>query len=301
MSATLSNLSESPTYIQRILDLERCDGNEPDIFRGAAMHSDHFVRTFGGHVAGQALVAATRTVEGKKVHSLHGYFLRPGDANAETEYRVGRPRDGRSFATRTVEALQGGEVLFSMQASFHRAGDEGPEHSDEMRAVPAPDELPAEAKAPNLGPGSRHDLNEWDIRVVSPEMYSPNQYTTSQQVVWFRSTRRLPDEDTFHACTLTYMSDMTLLHSALAAHPGHQVQLASLDHAVWFLRPFRADEWLLYDQISPSAHAGRALTHGRIFDQQGRLVAVVVQEGLTRNLREGAHAVPERDPRPEPM
>lgn len=280
-----------PVYIQRILDLELIDRN---IYRGAAMHSENFVRTFGGHVAGQALVAATRTMDDeKRVHSLHGYFLRPGDADADTLYRVGRPRDGRSFATRTVEAVQNGEVIFSMQASFHRTDDQGLEHSDDMRDVPSPEELGATARPQHLGPGSRHDLNEWDIRVVPPGDYAPNQYTKSQQVVWFRSTRRLPDEDTFHACTLTYMSDMTLLHSSLAAHPGQKVQLASLDHAVWFLRPFRADEWLLYDQISPSAHAGRALTHGRIFDRSGNLVAVVVQEGLTRNLREGATAVPE--------
>lgn len=292
MHHDLPTSASQPTYIQRILDLERIDKN---IYRGAAMHSENFVRTFGGHVAGQALVAATRTIaDDKHVHSLHGYFLRPGDANEATVYRVGRPRDGRSFATRTVEAVQEGEVIFSMQASFHRTDDEGLEHSDEMRAVPSPEELGEEANPEHLGPGSKHDWNEWDIRIVPQERYAPNQYTQSQQVVWFRSKRRLPDEDTFHACTLTYMSDMTLLHSSLAAHPGRKVQLASLDHAVWFLRPFRADDWLLYDQISPSAHAGRALTHGRIFDRAGNLVAVVVQEGLTRNLREGATAVPEK-------
>ena len=133
---------------------------------------------------------------------------------------------------------------------------------------------------------------DWDIRVVPDDQFEHNKYTPSQQLVWFRCKDRLPDNETFHVCTLAYMSDMTLLSSALVPHPGVEVQEASLDHAMWFMRPFRADEWLLYDQISPSAHAGRALTHGRIFNQKGELVAVVTQEGLTRSLAPGVEPVP---------
>ena len=127
-------------------------------------------------------------------------------------------------------------------------------------------------------------FRSWDLRVVDPAEYEQNQYTASQQVVWFRSKKPLPDDDTFHVCTLAYMSDMTLLYSALVPHPDHRVQMASLDHAMWFLRPFRADDWLLYDQTSPSAAGGRGLTHGVLFRSDGDLVAVVIQEGLTRTL-----------------
>lgn len=271
--------------IQAILDLERID---KDIFRGRAMDSKLFVRTFGGHVAGQALVAATRTVdESKRVHSLHGYFLRGGKADRETVYLVSRVREGRSFATRKVEAMQEGEVIFSMQASFHVAADEGPEHSDAMRAVPRPEEIEFSPESLPAGLNSLlSEWSDWEFRLVPRDSYTPDERASSQQLVWFRSRQQLPDDDTFHVCTLAYMSDMTLLHSAMVPHPGHEVQMASLDHAMWFLRPFRADEWLLYDQSSPSAHAGRALTQGQIFDAQGNLVAVTVQEGLTRTLRD---------------
>ncbi|PZO97496.1 MAG: acyl-CoA thioesterase II [Corynebacterium urealyticum] len=205
-------------------------------------------RTFGGQVAAQCLVAATRTVGAEyQVHSLHGYFVAAGRSEEPTLYIVERIRDGRSFCSRQVKAVQHGKPIFIMQASFHVRTDEGPEHSDEM---------------------------------------------ASQQVVWFKSKARLPDDETFHVCTLAYMSDMTLLSSALVPHRGEQYQEASLDHAMWFLRPFRADEWLLYDQVSPSAHAGRAITHGRIFNQAGELVAVVTQEGLTRKIVGDRPAVP---------
>lgn len=275
--------------IQAVLDLERID---KDIYRGSAMDSEVFVRTFGGHVAGQALVAATRTVgEDKHVHSLHGYFLRGGKASEKTVYMVSRVRDGRSFATRKVEAVQDGEVIFSMQASFHVTTDIGPEHSDTMRRVPAPEELTLSTEG--MSPWRRELINEWsdwDFRSVPPGSFEPDPRTSSQQVVWFRSKQKLPDDDTFHVCTLAYMSDMTLLHSAMVPHPDDKVQMASLDHAMWFLRPFRADEWLLYDQSSPSAHAGRGLTQGKIFDRDGNLVAVTVQEGLTRTLDESVAA-----------
>ena len=280
--------------IEYILGLERID---TDIYRGPAVESQ-LVRTFGGQIAAQALVAATETVDrSRAVHSLHGYFVAPGKSASPTVFLVDRLRDGRSFSSRQVRAVQDGETIFSMQASFHQRGDVGPEHSDLMRDVPDPETLPVD---PSTMPVSSRALLEewvdWDIRVVPSDRYEHNRYTPSQQVVWFRSKRPLPDDDTLHVCTLAYMSDMTLLHSSLVPHPGHKVQMASLDHAMWFLRPFRTDEWLLYDQVSPSASAGRALTHGRIFDRAGNLVAMVTQEGLTRTLREGAQSVPTRHP-----
>ncbi|GAB2498433.1 Acyl-CoA thioesterase 2 [Corynebacterium atrinae] len=281
--------------IEYILSLEKIDR---DIFRGPAVKST-LARTFGGQVAAQALVAATETIDAevKDVHSLHGYFVAPGKSSVPTVFLVDRIRDGRSFSSRQVRAVQDGETIFSMQASFHQRGDIGPEHSDIMRDVPGPEELePLSGAAPHSSRALLDEWGDWDIRVVPSESYEHNKYTPSQQVVWFRSKRPLPDDDTFHVCTLAYMSDMTLLHSSLVPHPGHRVQMASLDHAMWFLRPFRTDEWLLYDQVSPSASAGRALTHGRIFDRAGNLVAMVTQEGLTRTLRDGAESIPLRRP-----
>ncbi len=272
-----------------VLELETID---KDIFRGSVVPSN-FKRTFGGQVAAQALVAATNTIEDKAVHSLHGYFVGPGDARKPTVFLVERIRDGRSFASRQVRAIQDGETIFVMQASFHRTDDRGIEHSDLMREVPAPEAVTMDLdQIPKSSRVVLEEWSDWDIRKVADEDFKHNPYTASQQVVWFKSKTKLPDDPTFHVCTLAYMSDMTLLHSSLVPHPNHPVQMASLDHAMWFLRPFRADEWLLYDQVSPSAHAGRALTHGRIFNQQGDLVAVTTQEGLTRTLAQGKAEIP---------
>ncbi len=270
--------------IDDLLNLEQLDTN---IFRGKGVFSG-LQRTYGGQVAAQSLSAATKTVEEDKVvHSLHSYFIRPGKADQDTIFMVDRVRDGRSFATRLVHAIQDGETIFSLEASFHITNDEGIEHSDKMREVPPPEDvIPLEQAG---GPLKFFSMwaKDWDVRVVPDNDFAHNPYTPSQQVVWFKSRRALPDDQTFHICTLAYMSDLTLLHSALVPHRGHKVQMASLDHAMWFLRPFRADEWMLYDQVSPSAHGGRALTQGRVFDSKGNLVAMVVQEGLTRTLAEG--------------
>lgn len=276
--------------IKTMLNVERLDR---DIFRGPTIETS-LQRTFGGQVAAQALVAATATVDDAyDVHSLHAYFVAPGKSKNQTIYLVDRLRDGRSFCSRQVKAMQDGETIFVMQASFHRRGDQGVEHSDKMRDVPDPEDILMDVD------NMRHTMkalldewSEWDIRMVPSDQFQHNPYTPSQQVVWFRSKEVLPDDDTFHVCTLAYMSDMTLLQSAWVPHPDAQVQEASLDHAMWFLRPFRADEWLLYDQVSPSAANGRALTHGRIFDRQGNLVAVVTQEGLARTLKPGTKAIP---------
>ncbi|MQY21867.1 acyl-CoA thioesterase [Nocardia macrotermitis] len=268
--------------IEEALELERL---ERDIFRGASLKTQ-LPRTFGGQVAGQALVSAVRTVDPKfQVHSLHGYFLRPGNPTEPTVYEVDRIRDGRSFCTRRVTGIQDGQAIFTMSASFH-IGDEGPEHQDLMPQVPPPDDLPDAENA--MSPERLWAMREWehwDIRPIPNDQVTRRDGLGSQQQVWFRYRHPLPDDPLFHVCTLAYMSDMTLLGSSKVTHQDEPTQNASLDHAMWFLRPFRADDWLLYDQNSPSAGFGRALTGGRIFTQRGELVAAVVQEGLVRTLR----------------
>ncbi|WP_330179778.1 acyl-CoA thioesterase II [Nocardia sp. NBC_01503] len=269
--------------IEEALEIERL---ERDIFRGASTETQ-LPRTFGGQVAAQALVSAVRTVDpGYQVHSLHGYFLRPGNPLEPTVYLVDRIREGRSFCTRRVTGVQNGEAIFTMSASFH-VGDEGPEHQDEMPTVPAPDDLPDAAVS--MSPERLWAMREWehwDIRTVPQEKVDRREGLAAQQQVWFRYRHPLPNDPLFHVCTLAYMSDMTLLGSSKVPHPDEPTQNASLDHAMWFLRPFRADDWLLYDQQSPSAGFGRALTAGRIWNQRGELVAVVVQEGLIRTFRD---------------
>lgn len=270
-------------YVPTIDEILRVERIETDIFRGPAYPSV-LRRTFGGQVAGQALVSATRTVPVEfGVHSLHGYFLRPGNPDMPTVFLVDRIRDGRSFVTRRVTGVQNGEAIFSMSASFHVGTDEGIEHQDRMPSVVGPEEL-----ADRRDTGTDDDRRlfaEWenfDIRIVPRDQMELSADLAAQQRVWFRYRHRLPDDYVSHVCVLAYMSDMTLLGSASSIHRDERVQSASLDHAMWFLRPFRADEWLLYDQNSPAAGHGRALTQGRLFDQRGRLVAAVTQEGLAR-------------------
>ncbi len=268
--------------IEQILDLERLEEN---IYRGAVYNpeSGFLARTFGGHIAGQALVAGVRTVDPQfHVHSLHGYFLRPGDATKPAVYLVDRPRDGGSFCTRRVDAVQNGEVIFSMGASFQTA-QVGIEHQDVMPAVVGPDDLAC--GGPN--PSGIAQFAEWDIRRVPADLVTVLPGTASQQQVWFKHRERLPDDPLLHLCALAYMSDLTLLGSAQVNHAEDRPHLmvASLDHAMWFMRPFRADEWLLYDQSSPSAGGGRALTQGKLYNQRGQMVAAVMQEGLTRYQR----------------
>ncbi len=240
-------------------------------------------RTFGGLVAGQAMVAAVDTVDpAYAVHSLHGYFLRPGRPRLPIVFHVDEVRDGRSFCIRRVTGFQEGRAIFTMSASFHIA-QAGPEHQDEMPRVPGPEEL-------DLSWGRDEDFAsvlavewpDWQLRLVPPALTVSTTDQATRQQVWFRNIGPLPDDPLFHVCALTYMSDMTLLSAAFIPHHGQPIEGASLDHALWFLRPFRADEWLLYDQSSPSAGAGRALTQGRIYDQSGAMVASVTQEGLMR-------------------
>ena len=273
--------------IERILGLEQLEVN---IYRGAVFNPEEgfLQRTFGGHIAGQALVSAVRTVDpAYRVHSLHGYFLRPGDATKPAVYLVDRPRDGSSFCTRRVNAVQNGEVIFSMGASF-QTEQEGIEHQDHMPVTPPPDDLPDfHSKEFGFSQGRIAQFAEWDIRRVPRDQLTEVPGKVCQQQVWFKHRDPMPDDPLLHICALAYMSDLTLLASAHSTHVGERPNLmvASLDHAMWFMRPFRADDWLLYDQSSPSACGGRALTQGQIFNRSGELVAAVVQEGLTRYKR----------------
>jgi acyl-CoA thioesterase II len=269
--------------IEEILDLEQLEIN---IYRGSIFspESGFLQRTFGGHVAGQSLVSAVRTVDPRyQVHSLHGYFLRPGDAKERTVFIVERSRDGGSFATRRVNAIQHGEIIFSMGASFH-ADQEGPHHQDVMPAAPPPDGLPGLDSIKVFDDAGFKQFEEWDVCIVPRELLQLSPGKTAQQQVWFRHRDPLPDDPVLHICALAYMSDLTLLGSAQVTHLDvrEHLQVASLDHAMWFMRAFRADEWLLYDQSSPSASGGRALCQGKIFTQTGEMVAAVMQEGLTR-------------------
>ncbi len=269
----------------RLLDLEQLEVN---LFRGISPpHS--LPRVFGGQVAGQALVAAGRTVpEDRPVHSLHAYFIRPGDPRIPIIYETEQVRDGRSFTTRRVLAIQRGEAIFALSASFQHE-QHGLEHSvPGPVGVPAPDTLPdlaalaASGAAGWLGQGPR----PLDIRFVTEPTWSESRTDASDDPlhVWMRADGTLPDDQLLHVCMLTYASDLTLLGSVLARHdrPSQPVQMASLDHAMWFHRPFRADDWLLYTCFSPTATGSRGLATGRFTRPDGTLVATTVQEGLVR-------------------
>jgi acyl-CoA thioesterase II len=258
-------------------------------------------RVFGGQVAGQALVAAGRTVDPeRKVHSLHGYFVRAGDPAEPIVYDVETVRDGRSFSVRRSVASQGGRVIFFMSASFHRPETgldhhmPGPRLTPDGGDVPPPDELPTVAerlaKYPDLAEAAQRLPRPIDIRYVGePGWVKPGDRPAQQaQRVWMRVDGRLPDDPLLHACALAYASDLTLLDAVLSYHgavwgPGGFVG-ASLDHALWFHRAFRADEWFLYDSTSPSASDARGLATGRMFTLDGRHIATAVQEGLLRRV-----------------
>ena len=277
------------------LDLERLEVN---LFRGVSPQVG-WQRVFGGQVIGQALVAASRTApEDFVAHSLHGYFMRPGDPAVPIIYDVQRDRDGHSFLTRRVSAIQHGAPIFIMAASFHRRED-GFEHQLPMPKVPDPDDLPAEKEmllryADRMPANMRRYFSRErpiELKPTRPMHYlEPKVDLPPLQNVWIRATGALPDDRALHQCVLAYASDMTVLDTALVTH-GHSVfdaglMLASLDHALWFHRDFRADEWLLYAQDSPSASGALGFTRGLIFSRDGRLVASVSQEGLIRRRRD---------------
>ncbi len=250
-------------------------------------------RVFGGQVLAQALVAAERTVVGRDPHSLHAYFLLGGDPKAPILFEVERMRDGRSFTTRRVVARQKGAAIFVMTASFHVA-EAGLDHSAPMPAAPPPEACPDPYKAMELLDGSARFRMKGMLDTTSPiefrptdiKRYAPDAQPQTRQNVWTRIGGRLPDDPALHRAALLYLSDMTLLDAALRPHGltiyDHRIQVASLDHALWFHRPARADAWLLYAQESPNASSATGLVHGLLYAEDGTLVASVAQEGLLR-------------------
>ncbi|MGE5290628.1 MAG: acyl-CoA thioesterase [Micromonosporaceae bacterium] len=278
--------------LDELLDLLDLEQIELDIFRGRSP-DERVQRVFGGQVAGQALVAAGRTVPpDRPVHSLHAYFIRPGDPSVPLVYIVDRVRDGRSFTTRRVSAIQHGKPIFTLSASFHRA-ETGPEHARPMPQVPPPDEVPSSVERLEkvFGPLSDdfYRSRPIDLRFVGPLTYEVQRdpaLRRTDNLVWLRVDGELPDDPMLHVCLMTYASDMTLLDSVLLAHGlawgDGRTSGASLDHAMWFHRPFRADRWLLYAQESPVTYGARGLARGEVFTESGELVVSVVQEGLVR-------------------
>ncbi len=282
MSAALDELLS-------ILNLEPLERN---LYRGLSPQVG-WQRVFGGQVIGQALVAANRTVEGRRAHSLHAYFLRAGDPAVPIIYDVDRIRDGGSFSTRRVVAIQHGQAIFSMAASFHKE-EGGLEHQMAMPDVPPPEDLPSEAelKAKLIDRVPEPVKAYWqrerpiEIRPVDLSRYFSRDKRGPGQLVWIKATGALGEDLALHQCVLAYASDFTLLDTALIAHGRFvfdpNLMLASLDHAIWFHEPFRADDWLLYAQDSPSSSAARAFCRGTLFTRDGRLVASTAQEGLIR-------------------
>ena len=288
-------MSSAIQDVLAILDLEPLEVN---LFRGRSPQ-DRWQRVFGGQVIGQALVAACRTVDDvalRPPHSLHAYFLLGGDPRVPIIYEVDRIRDGRSFTTRRVNAIQHGRAIYSMAVSFHVA-EEGLTHQLAMPEVPKPEALPSEAEIRNglltrmPEPVRRYYERERpiELRPVEYGRYLGEKLEGGRYHVWMRATSRLPDEPAIHQCVLAYASDMTLLDAALIPHGrtvfNEDIMAASLDHSLWFHRPFRADEWLLYAQDSPNLGGARGFSLGSIFASDGTLVASVAQEGLLRQRR----------------
>lgn len=273
----------------QLLKLERI---EDRIFRGESRDLGG-ARVFGGQVLGQALTAASYTVVGRQVHSLHAYFLVAGDVNAPIVYEVDTARDGKSFSNRRVVAIQHGQPIFNMTASF-QVPEEGLEHAAAMPQVPGPEgladarELPADviARVPEKMRRFLTHERPFDVRPVEPiQVISPPRAPPVRHI-WIKTVDRLPDDPDLHRNVLAYVSDYQLVSTATLPHGIHfaegNVQLASLDHAMWFHRPFRMDEWLLYAMESPNASGGRGLARGQFFTRDGRLVASTAQEGVVR-------------------
>jgi len=273
----------------KLLGLERLEIN---LFRGTSRDIGS-AQVFGGQVLGQALVAAYATVEDRHVHSLHAYFLRRGDFNAPIVYEVDRSRDGQSFSSRRVVAIQHGEQIFHMSASF-QVPEQGLEHQMVMPAVPPPEslrdvfDLPLEMRA-QLPAGALRFLKRempFEFRVVQPVDYAHPAREPPRQDVWFRAVDKLPDDEQLHRCLLAYVSDYHLIGTAMRPHgismATPNVVVASIDHAMWFHRPVRVDDWLLYSMDSPSASGARGYARANLFTRAGVMVASTAQEGLIR-------------------
>ncbi|HEY2396132.1 MAG TPA: acyl-CoA thioesterase II [Rudaea sp.] len=285
----------SNPIVDELIDLLRLERIEEDLFRGQSR--DIGTRNvFGGQVLGQALSAAQQTVDADRpVHSLHAYFLRAGDIEAPIVYNVDRSRDGRSFSVRRVVAIQHGQPIFNFAASF-QVHEAGAEHQFDMPTVPTPEELtpPQQVPADELAK-MPVKLQRWlsrksafEFRYVSRRNEVRPEKRPPYQQIWFRLIDRAPDDDALHRSMLAYASDFHLIGTAMLPHGisylQHNVQVASLDHALWFHRPFRVDDWLLYSCDSPSTQGARGLTRGMIFTRDGRLAASTAQEGLIRLL-----------------
>ncbi len=282
--------------IQEVLDLLDLEKIEENIFRGISP-KDRVQRVFGGQVLGQALVAAARTVEGRLCHSLHAYFLRAGDPKVPILYEVDRSRDGASFTSRWVVAIQHGRPIFTLEASFQR-DEPGYEHAFERPQAPDPESLPDDAELrAKIADRLPEELRAWalrprpiETRSVDPRDYIEPAKRPPHDMHWIRATGKLPDDPALHQCVLAFASDMSIIETGLLPHGigwfDKKVQLASLDHAMWFHRPFRVDEWLLYVQDSPAAFGARGFNRGTIFTRDGVLVASVAQEGLMRPRKE---------------
>lgn len=282
-------MSGAVSALLDVLDLEKLEVN---LFRGRSPQNG-WPRVFGGQVIGQALVAATRTVEGLSAHSLHAYFVLAGDPKVPIVYEVERTRDGKSFTTRSVKAIQHGRPIFIMIASFHN-NEEGLDHQAVMPDVPAPEDLPNEEQMlRDILPTLPEQVQRYykrerpiELRPTDYGHYVGRKPASGQFNVWIKATGPLPDDQAIQQCVLAYASDMTLLDTALVPLGRTLFEKdfmgASLDHALWMHRPFRADEWLLYSQVSPNLHGSRGLSTGLIFKRDGTLVATVAQEGLVR-------------------
>jgi len=276
--------------VDKLVALFELEELEVNLFRGQNP-KDERKAVFGGQVAGQALRAAGRTVEGRAVHSLHAYFLRPGDPKTPILYQVERLRDGRSFTTRRVTAIQHGEAIFALSSSFQVA-EQGVEHQADMPDAPEPESLPSEAERLETIRAEGIAVEEWmlwdlglDTRYADPKDETGKEEQAPLWRTWFRADGQLPDDPLLHRCVIAYGSDMTLIDTALRPHPEMltgNTQVASLDHAMWFHRPVRADEWLLYVQESPSMAGSRGFSTGQLFTREGKLAVSVAQEGLVR-------------------
>lgn len=286
-----------PASVEELIDLLDLEPIEDNLFRGKQPDTD-MQRVFGGQVAAHALVSASRTVPDRYVvHSLHSYFVRPGDTSVPIVYDVENIREGRSFATRRVLARQHGRPIFVLTVDF-QVPEEGLEHQDEMPEVPKPDDCPTLAEVYAASGAGRNEAweREWaalEVRYAGNSRPDGGEFTVPGEPaharLWIRVNGELPQERLFHTASFTYASDMTLLGASLVPHPytmaSPELAPASLDHAIWFHRPFRADDWWLYDQHSPVATGGRALVLARVFVTDGTLVATVAQEGLMRLAR----------------
>lgn len=282
-------MSKSPIDLLTILDLERI---ETDLFLGRSSDA-RSQRVFGGQIIGQSMVAASRSVKGQVAHSLHGYFIRAGDPQGPILYKVESLRDSQSYSIRSVTAIQHGNAIFSIMVSFHAHEQSVFDHQDNMPALPPPDQgLSKASTLPEMMERSRSYCESdcaLQMRPVEIDRNVGEKINDGRIHIWIKSAAKLPDDPALHKCALAYASDWSLLDTVMARYgrslSDRRMMSASLDHAMWFHRPFRADDWLLYAQESPSAQGGRGFARGLIFDPGGALVASVAQEGVVRKRR----------------